>query len=397
MKKVAIVVQRCHQSVVGGSESLAWQYATLLKDRYTVEVLTTTAVDSISWENELPDGCEERDGIAIRRFKVDIGRTSNRNSYWDSLHERLLIEYSELEITTDIAKQIPWTIALQEEWIRHQGPYSKGLICFLSEQSHNYEAVIFITYLFATTYFGIPQCVKEKCLLVPTLHEEPPAYLAAYKYMVKKVRSCFWNTEAEKRLGYRFWGDIPGQIIGMGINTQKYNPSRTTNPYLLYCGRINAEKGCVQLIDYFSRYKKGNPSDLRLILTGKDEIGLETSQDVELMGFVSEKEKYKLMAGATIFIMPSPYESFSVVTLEAMAQETPVLVNGTCEVLVDHVENSSAGFVYTDHKDFCKALDGLLKDEGRIDEMGRKGRDYVISNYGLERIQKMLVNEIETD
>ena len=46
MKQIAIVVQRCHESIVGGSESLAWQYAGLLADSYDVEVLTTTAVDT---------------------------------------------------------------------------------------------------------------------------------------------------------------------------------------------------------------------------------------------------------------------------------------------------------------------------------------------------------------
>ncbi len=40
MSKVAIVVQRCHESGGGGAESLAWQYATLLKDSYEVEVCT---------------------------------------------------------------------------------------------------------------------------------------------------------------------------------------------------------------------------------------------------------------------------------------------------------------------------------------------------------------------
>ena len=39
MKRVAIVVQRCHESVVGGSESLAWNYATLLRDTCDVDVL----------------------------------------------------------------------------------------------------------------------------------------------------------------------------------------------------------------------------------------------------------------------------------------------------------------------------------------------------------------------
>ena len=58
MNKIAIIVQRCHESVVGGSEAHAWQYATLLKNDFHVDVLTTTAVDAATWSNVLPEGIE---------------------------------------------------------------------------------------------------------------------------------------------------------------------------------------------------------------------------------------------------------------------------------------------------------------------------------------------------
>src|ERR687884_1972938 len=89
MKRIAIVVQRCHESVVGGSEALAWQYATLLKDAYQVDVLTTTAVDAAYWTNVLPEGLEEREGINIRRFHVDIGYSPYRTE----IFTRMLQDY----------------------------------------------------------------------------------------------------------------------------------------------------------------------------------------------------------------------------------------------------------------------------------------------------------------
>ena len=77
MNKIAIVVQRCHETVVGGSESLAWHYAMLLKDDYDVDILTTTAIDIRDWANALPEGVETRDGVSIRRFAVTIGRIAH--------------------------------------------------------------------------------------------------------------------------------------------------------------------------------------------------------------------------------------------------------------------------------------------------------------------------------
>ncbi|UCF93857.1 MAG: glycosyltransferase family 4 protein [Desulfobacterales bacterium] len=397
MNKLAIVVQRAHSSVVGGSEAHAWQYARLLQDTYQVEVLTTTALDEATWDNALPAGSEQTEGITIRRFKVTQGRTL----YWHALHERLLKEYEYRSLVRKLSNQpvtkIPWTLGLQEEFIRKQGPYSEGLLSFLGEHSYQYQAVIFLTYLFPTTYFGIAQCQSKRSILVPTLHDEPPAYFSAYARMARKVRSVLWNTSAERKFGSRLWGQLPGRIVGMAVETHAYTPDRRKQPYLLYCGRIDPNKGCDLLIDFFLRYKRENPSDLQLVFTGKAETHPPTGRDIDFKGFVSREEKFRLMAGAKCFVMPSPYESLSIVTLEAMAQRTPVLVNGSCEVLKEHVERSGGGLFYQGgYQSFANSLRKILaSDPNRLSEMGAKGRDYVASNYSPEYIKQSLIEEIE--
>ena len=85
MTRIAIVVQRCDESVVGGSEALAWQYARLLSDRFDVEVLSSTAIDYVSWRDELPSGVRLRDGIPVRRFPTLF----ERGPYWYGLHQRM--------------------------------------------------------------------------------------------------------------------------------------------------------------------------------------------------------------------------------------------------------------------------------------------------------------------
>ncbi len=330
MKRIAIVVQRCHDTIVGGSEALAWQYATLLKEEFKVDVITTTALDYTTWANELPTGYETIQGINIHRFPVTIGRSI----YWHNLHERLLRNYhNSMYGHRDNYQKIPWSIALQEEFIRYQGPYSELLLSFLHKHWKDYLCLIFTTYLYPTTYFGIAQVPPSKIVLVPTLHDEPPAYLTAYKQMNKKVSSYIWLTNAEKVLGEKLWGKRGGKVVAMGVETQPHTSFLTDYPYILYCGRIDPSKGCNDLINFFIQYQKDNPSNLRLILTGKDVMGIPSHPDIEFKGFVSSEEKFQLMAGASIFVMPSPYESFSIVTLEAMAQGTPVLVNGSCQVL----------------------------------------------------------------
>ena len=61
------------------------------------------------------------------------------------------------------------------------------------------------------------------------------------------------------------------------------------------------------------------------------------------LGFVSDRDKFDGIAGAEALIMPSYYESLSMVALEAWALGRPVLANGRCDVLRGQVVRSRAG------------------------------------------------------
>lgn len=396
MKRVAIVVQRCHESVAGGSEFLAWQYALMLSEAYEVDVLTTTALDITTWANATPSGIERRAGVNIHRFPV----TTGRDAYWYNLHARLLKDFDSVQAgrssTSEDARCLPWSIPLQEEFIRRQGPFSAPLMRFLRERWSDYNAIIFVTYLYPTTYFGLLQLPPRRALVVPTLHDEPPAYLSAYKYMMRRAHELIWLTKAEQAVGLELWGEMPGRVVSMSIEAGLREPARSDAPYLLYCGRIDPNKGCAELFDYFLRFKREHPSKLRLILTGERTMPLPAHPDIEFRGFVEPEEKFGLMAGATVFLMPSRHESFSIVTLEAMGQRTPVLASAACEVLVDHLKQSKAGRLYTDYESFSTALDEMLSDSAKLAEMGRAGREYILSRYEQQQIRKLLTAAVES-
>ena len=148
-------------------------------------MLTTTAIDTSEWANTLPAGPEARDGVRIVRFPVTIGRSR----YWVKLHDRLVQDFGLLVPTkTQEVPRLDWTIALQEDLIRHQGPYSAPLLHYINENWRDYRAMIFITYLYPTTYFGLQQLPANRALFAPTLHDEMPAYLPAYKYAARHAR-----------------------------------------------------------------------------------------------------------------------------------------------------------------------------------------------------------------
>ena len=383
MKRVAIVVQRCHESVVGGAEALAWQYARLLLAAYEIEVLTSTATEHVRWENALPEGVQIRDGIVVRRFPVVLGRTP----YWDALYQRARDE--ELRLRSGTSR---WREAQQDEFIRSQGPYCPDLHAWLGNQ--DYAAVLFCTYLYPTTYFGIRAVVANRAILVPTLHDETPAYFLAFRELYARYPHRIWLTAAERRAAQAIWGYSDGEVLGMAVEQlSSESPEIRDTPYILYCGRIEAGKGCDDLLRAFERLpQKGR---IRLVFTGTDIIGLPKSPDIEFLGFVDEARKRALMAGALAFVLPSRYESFSIVTLEAMAQRTPVLVNGDCDVMRDHIEQSGGGLAYRGVDDLVAKLERLCAlsapERGR---MGDAGRGYVLARYAEEAIRQRLVDYV---
>jgi len=380
MTRVAIVVQRCHESVVGGSEALAWQYARMLSARHEVEVLTSTATEHVLWSSTLPPGAEQREGIVIRRFPIALGRTP----YWEALYRRLIDDEAAIR-----ADGNHWREALQDEFIRCQGPHCPDLHAWLQVRASDYDAVVFCTYLYSTTYFGIRAVAPEKAILVPTLHDEAAACLSVFSRLYARYRRRIWLTHAERRIASRLWGCDAGSVLGMAVDTEPVAPERRDRPYLLYCGRIEAGKGCDELLSAFERLPvRGRTS---LVLTGADHLGLPRSPDIEFLGFVDDARKRALMAGASAFVLPSRFESFSIVALEAMAQGTPVLVNGQSEVMVDHIERSGGGLHYDSQDDMVLKMERLcMLDTDARARIGSAGRDYVLANYGEERIRAQL-------
>jgi glycosyltransferase involved in cell wall biosynthesis len=102
---------------------------------------------------------------------------------------------------------------------------------------------------------------------------------------------------------------------------------------------------------------------------------------VRFAGLLSERERLQALEAATVVVVPSPFESLSLLALEAMAVGTPVLCNARSEVLVDHCLKSNAGLFYADRDEFVECAKLLLADDRMRERMGRNGKEYVRRNY----------------
>jgi glycosyltransferase involved in cell wall biosynthesis len=161
---------------------------------------------------------------------------------------------------------------------------------------------------------------------------------------------------------------------------------KVPSPYILYVGRIDKNKGCGELISFFTRFKKTFKSELHLVIVGKAFMKLPKDDDIIYTGYISDEEKNQLLQQCELLVMPSKYESLSMVVLESFWYSKPVIVNERCEVLKNHVESSGGGFYYKDYHEFALHLKTLLSDKNLSIAKGINGKRYVTENYSWPTI-----------
>ena len=400
--KIGFVVQRYGAEILGGSEYHCRLIAERLAGKHDVEVLTTCARDYITWENDYPEGTDRIRGVTVRRFKNAQTRDiAAFNRYSDWIFHNAHTREDELS------------------WLQQQGPWCPALIEYLNKNHRHYDALIFFTYLYAPTVLGM-EVDPSRSILVPTAHDEPAIHLSIYQEMFKKAAAVAFNTEVEKnflKTTFEF-RSIAEETVGCGVDlmqeqAQADDPEpededeihkrlaphlrargaqfrrrhRLQGQFLLYGGRIDAGKGCEELIEYFTSYKEQG-GDAQLALMGVKLMQLPEVPWVRFAGLLSERERLQALEAATIVVVPSPFESLSLLALEAMAVGTPVLCNARAEVLVDHCKKSNAGLFYQDRDEFVECAKLMLADDRLRDRMGRNGKEYVKKNYRWDVIMQ---------
>ena len=150
-------------------------------------------------------------------------------------------------------------------------------------------------------------------------------------------------------------------------------------------GRIDPGKGCEELIEYFGAYA-GAQGEATLALMGIKLMPIPEEPFIRFAGMLSETERLEALEAATVVVVPSPYESLSLLALEAFTVGTPVLANARSDVLTDHCQRSNAGLYYADRDEFVESLTLLMSNPELREAMGRNGRAYVRSNYSWDVI-----------
>ena len=384
--KLAVVVQRYGADLNGGAELHARYIAERLPRHADVEVLTTCARDYITWRNELPAGTDSINGLPVKRFKVSQERNP---SCFGKLSQHV---FGQIHSVADELK-----------WLQAEGPTSPELIDYLLNNKKRYDYVIFFSYRYYHAYHGI-QVVPQQAILVPTAERDPALGLAIFRPTFRAVRAVMYNSYEEQSLIHRVSENqnVPGVVVGVGsevpktANAERFrHQTGITDDFLLYVGRIDENKGCAEMFDYFQRYSSQVSTQLKLVLIGSPVMTIPKSTNIRHLGFVTEEEKYDAMAAATVLLMPSYFESLSMVTIEAWAMNLPVIVNGKCDVLRGQTIRANGGLYYESYGEFAESLHALETNRDLRLNLASNGRTYYEDNYTWDVIEQKYMSMLD--
>ena len=209
-RRLLFVIQRYGREVAGGAELLAREFATRLAARgHRVEVVTSCALSYVDWANHYPPGTEEIDGVVVHRLPVTAGRDDR---LFTPLNTRVAWGHK------------PQPLYLEHAWMRAQGPYLPELVPWLSDRAPEHDVVSFFTYLYYTTWAGLPAAASVgPTILHPTAHDEPPLYLDLFRTMFHHPSAFGFLTEEEVALvERRFRPRRPYEVVGVGIDVARH-------------------------------------------------------------------------------------------------------------------------------------------------------------------------------
>ena len=384
---VALVPPRHGPGVIGGAEAVLADVAIGLADRgIPVEILTTCARDHFTWANEFPPGVERAQGstperpVVVRRFPVERDTPGLDR---DRIGDRILGGHHV-------------TIQEQQRWV-NDSLRSSGLWDHVFDHGHRYRAMVFAPYMFWTTY-ALSSLHPERTILMPCLHDEPPAHLELFASMMAGAKGVWFLTDPERDLAERLYR-LPTNraVVGASVELpERYEPERfradfgIDGPYAYFGGRREWGKGWDDLLAGYARYlsaRRGRPA-LRLLTSGVGEVRPPEGTEGHIvdLGLLTDRQRDDAMAGAEVYLQPSAMESFSRTVLEAMAAATPVVANRASAVVRWHLETSGAGLTYDGPAELVQCLDFVTDEPEAWAALAIGGRSYVEERYRLEPV-----------
>jgi glycogen(starch) synthase len=196
-------------------------------------------------------------------------------------------------------------------------------------------------------------------------------------------------------------------VIHNGISPRGWRPSTSAvraarsahspdgSPVVVYFGRLEWEKGVHDLLAALPRVRRAFPGT-RLVVAGQGRQAsalveqsrkLRVRRSVDFAGHLPDRALVALLAAADVVVLPSRYEPFGIVALEAAAAGAPLVAStagGLAELVVDGVTGLST--TPGDVEGIAAAVRKVLTDPAAAARRAKAAKARLATEFNWQRI-----------
>jgi glycosyltransferase involved in cell wall biosynthesis len=194
-------------------------------------------------------------------------------------------------------------------------------------------------------------------------------------------------------------GVEPGPAVSCAMFLNAY-PKLASKRIVLFLGRLHHKKGLHMLLKAWALVVP-KVDDLHLVIAGPDSedtlaslkelhSSLKIQSSVTFAGMLNGEEKWSALAAASVFVLPSYSEGFSVAVLEALSMAVPVIVSSACHI--PEVETAACGWVISpDGQRLERALvEYAALSAASLAQMGKQGEELVRRRFTSSVVGKQM-------
>lgn len=263
-----------------------------------------------------------------------------------------------------------------------------------------------ITIIHDISFNFFPQMIKLKDLfflkiLIPLSIKRAQKVVAVSRFTQNEIIN-YYGVEKNK-VSY-IYNAVADDFLRANVSSEKIDAVKKKyqlgENYILYIGTLQPRKNIPLLIQAFSLLEKSLQKKMNLVIAGNKKYNFDSKIDVAFEksfvqekiifpGFIEEKDKALIMAGAKIFCFPSLYEGFGIPILEAMSLGIPVIAS-EIPASEEIAQTAVKFFNPQDTKDLAEKLTLLLKNEEIREELSQKGLEQSKNFSWQKTARKML-------
>lgn len=174
---------------------------------------------------------------------------------------------------------------------------------------------------------------------------------------------------------------VPSELAPFAVKKEKIN--------LLYVGRFDRQKGFDLLLEVFNENKF---AEINLYLVGDSVLSRNEYQfpdNAVKVGWVDNSEIDRYMKACDAIIVPSRWEGFGIVAIEALRNKKPVIASnrGALPEIIQHGVNGYI-FDFDNKEELANIVRGL--DKSKLEEMGRAGQKIFNEKFHSDKMNRQI-------